>query len=202
MVLGLHVHAFQHSQTLSRSADLKFFKATIPSTFHPSKDWSLLISAGSKPCRGLSQEALAVEWEIWTLFPGKWVKVKSLSCVQLLATPRAVAYQAPPSTGFSRQECWSGLPFPSPGDLPNPRIKPRSPTLQADTSPSELPGKSKPPWSGGKYTSKTHILTFNWYMHRSSTAIHGGNIVSRFTQFFAVLSWCYFTENKQKVNTE
>ena len=43
--------------------------------------------------------------------------------------------------GFSRQECWSGLPFPSPGDLPNPGIEPRSPTLQADALPSEPPGK-------------------------------------------------------------
>ena len=52
------------------------------------------------------------------------VKVKSLSCVRLFATPWTVAYQAPPSMGFSRQECWSGLPFPSPGDLPDPRIEP------------------------------------------------------------------------------
>ena len=58
-----------------------------------------------------------------------YVKVKSLSHVQLLVTPWTVAYQAPPSVGFSRQEYWSGLPFPSPGDLPNPRIKPGSPTL-------------------------------------------------------------------------
>ena len=68
----------------------------------------------------------------------KWVKL--LSRVQLFATPWAVAYQAPPSMGFSRQECWSGLPFPSPGDFPDPGIKPRSPTLQADALPSELPG--------------------------------------------------------------
>ena len=61
----------------------------------------------------------------------KWkVKVKSLSRVRLLATPWTVAYQAPPPMGFSRQEYWSGLPFPSPGDLPDPGIKPRSPTLQ------------------------------------------------------------------------
>ena len=58
-----------------------------------------------------------------------YVKVKSLSHVQLLVTPWTVSYQAPPSVGFSRQEYWSGLPFPSPGDLPNPRIKPGSPTL-------------------------------------------------------------------------
>ena len=55
--------------------------------------------------------------------------VKSLSRVQLFATPWTVAYQAPQSMGFSRQEYWSGLPFPSPGDLPYPRIEPGSPAL-------------------------------------------------------------------------
>ena len=63
------------------------------------------------------------------------VKVKSLSRVRLFATPWTVAYQAPPSMGFSRQECWSGLPFPSPGDLPDPGIEPRSPALHADALP-------------------------------------------------------------------
>ena len=63
------------------------------------------------------------------------VKVKSLSHVWLSATPWTVAHQAPPSVGFSRQEYWSGLPFPSPGDLPNPGIEPRSPALQPDTLP-------------------------------------------------------------------
>ena len=60
------------------------------------------------------------------------VKVKSLSRVRLFATPWTIAYQAPQSMGFSRQECWSGLAFPSPGDLPDPGIKPWSPELQAD----------------------------------------------------------------------
>ena len=69
------------------------------------------------------------------------MKVKSLSRVRLFATPWTVAHQAPPSMGFSKQEYWSGLPFPSPGDLPDPRIKPRSPTFQADTLTSEPPGK-------------------------------------------------------------
>ena len=55
------------------------------------------------------------------------VKVKSLSRVQLFETPWTVAYQAPLSMGFSRKECWSGLPFPSPGDLPNPGIEPGLP---------------------------------------------------------------------------
>ena len=68
------------------------------------------------------------------------VKVKSLSPVQLFATPWTVAHQPPPSMGFSRQEYWSGLPFPSSGDLPEPGIEPRSPTLQADALPSEPPG--------------------------------------------------------------
>ena len=65
------------------------------------------------------------------------VKVKSLSRVQLFAIPWTVAYQASPSMGFSRQEYWSGLSFPSPGDLPDPGIKPGSPTLEADTLTSE-----------------------------------------------------------------
>ena len=52
------------------------------------------------------------------------VKVKSLSRVRLFVTPWTVAYQAPPSVGFSRQEYWSGLRFPSPGDLPKPGIEP------------------------------------------------------------------------------
>ena len=68
-------------------------------------------------------------------------KVKTVSRVQLFATPWAVACQTPPSMGFSRQECWSGLPFPSPGDLPDPGIEHGSPALQADTLPSEPPGK-------------------------------------------------------------
>ena len=67
--------------------------------------------------------------------------MKSLSCVRLLATPWTVTYQAPPSMGFSRQEYWSGWPFPSPGILPNPGIESGSPALQADALTSEPPGK-------------------------------------------------------------
>ena len=59
------------------------------------------------------------------------------SC-RTLCDPRTVAHQAPPSMGFSRQEYWSGLPFPSPGDLPDPGIEPRSPALQADALTSEV----------------------------------------------------------------
>ena len=69
-------------------------------------------------------------------------EVKSLSRVRLLATLWTVAYQAPLTIGFSRQEYWSGSPFPSPGDLPNPGIEPGSPALQADALPSEPSGKA------------------------------------------------------------
>ena len=64
-------------------------------------------------------------------------KVKSLSRVRLFVIPWTVAYQALRSMGFSRQEYWSGLPFPSPGDLPNPGIVPGSPALQTDALLSE-----------------------------------------------------------------
>ena len=67
--------------------------------------------------------------------------VKSLSRVRLFGTPWTVDHQAPLSMGFSRQEYRSGLPFPSPGDLPDPGIEPGSPTLKADALPSEPPGK-------------------------------------------------------------
>ena len=77
--------------------------------------------------------------------------MKSLSPVRLFAIPWTVAYQASQSMEFSRQEYWSGLPFPSPGDLPNPGIEPESPALQADALLSE------PMFI--LYTYSTHILT-------------------------------------------
>ena len=69
------------------------------------------------------------------------MKVKSLSHVQLFGTPWTVTYQALLSIGFSRQEYWSGMPFPSPGDLPDPAMEPGSPALQTDALPSEPPEK-------------------------------------------------------------
>ena len=77
------------------------------------------------------------------------MQVNSFSHIRLFATPWTVAYQAPLSMKFSRQEYWSGLPYPSPGDLPDPGIKPMFPALQADTLPSEPPGKPLlvPPYS-------------------------------------------------------
>ena len=85
---------------------------------------------------------IRTQTDIWLLglLKGK-VKVKSLNRVRLFATRWTVAHQAPPSMGFSRQEYWSGLPCPSPEDLPDPGIEPRSPALQADDLTSEPPGK-------------------------------------------------------------
>ena len=89
-------------------------------------------SLGSIPLSILTNQYHVSEW-----------RVKSLSRVRFLATPWTVAYQAPPSMGFSRQEYWSGLPLPSPGDLPDSGIKPRSPALRADALTSEPPGKPR-----------------------------------------------------------
>ena len=67
------------------------------------------------------------------------MKVKSISCVQLLVTPQTVAQQAPLSMGFSRQGFWSGVPFPLPEDFPDSGMELRFYTLQADSLPSEPP---------------------------------------------------------------
>ena len=77
------------------------------------------------------------------------------SLVHLFATLWTVAHQVSLSMGFSRQEHWSGLPCPPPGNLPHPGIKPRSPALQVDSLPAELPGK---PFS---------LLTSNLFVHKS-----------------------------------
>ena len=78
---------------------------------------------------GNSHLPLAWKWDCY-----------SLSCVRLLATPWTVSCQVTLSMELFRQEYWSGLPFPSPGDLPNLRIEPGSSELQADSLPSEQPG--------------------------------------------------------------
>ena len=81
------------------------------------------------------------EYESWTI--KKVVKAKSFSCARLSVTPWTIAYEVPPSMEFSRQEYWSGLSFPSPGDLPNLGIEPRSPSLQVDSLPAK-PCKRSP----------------------------------------------------------
>ena len=90
-----------------------------------------------------------------------WKESESIShsVVSDSATPWTVAHQAPPSMGSSRQECWSGLPFPSPGDLPNPGMLPRSPVVQAGRLPSQPPGKLLK-----AYTSLRAYSTY-WAVH-------------------------------------
>ena len=78
-----------------------------------------------------------------------------LSHVRLFATPLSVACQTPPFMGFPRQEHWSGLLFPFPGDLPNPGIEPKSPALQVDSLPLSYL------WSPGFRTYYPKILHFD-----------------------------------------
>ena len=94
---------------------------------------------------GISQ-AVGVGWSglKWVAIffsRANYALVKPLSRFRLFCDPWTGAHQARPSMGFSRQEYWSGLPFPSPEDLPDPGIEPRSPTLPADALTSEPPGK-------------------------------------------------------------
>ena len=96
--------------------------------------------------------------------------MKSLSRVWLFATPWTVAYQAPPSMGFSRQECRGGLPFPSPGGLPDPGIKPRSPTFQADALPSEPPGK--PPFNALNHYQNQPRLSNECILNKQSLNLY------------------------------
>ena len=89
------------------------------------------------------------------------MKVKSLSRVRLFATPQTVASLAPLSVRFSRQGYWSGLPFPSPGDLPNPGIEPGSPALQADTLPSEAPGSQNELCRNSSLSARYYATFYN-----------------------------------------
>ena len=86
---------------------------------------TLGVSAALKDCEKYIQlELTLTKGYPWKADALRINKVKPLSCVQLFLTPWTVAYQAPPSMGFSRQEYWSGLPFPSPGDLPDQGLNP------------------------------------------------------------------------------
>ena len=102
-------------------------------------------------------------------------EVKFLSRVRLLATPQTIACYAPPSMGFSRQEYWSRLPFPSSEDLPDPGIKPRSPALQADALPSEPPGKSNSMFKRHQfYCSRTMLTKHIQKDHQRKILENGG----------------------------
>ena len=87
--------------------------------------WQVICISASFPLRASLVAQRESECEVAQSCPTTWT----------------IAYQAPLSMGFSRQECWSGLPFPSPGDLLDPGIEPGCPALQADALPSEPPGK-------------------------------------------------------------
>ena len=112
------------------------------------------LSSPSPPAPNLSQHQGLFQWvspshevpKYWSfsfsMSPSNEHPGLISSHAQLFATPWTAAHQAPLSMGFSRQGYWSGLPFPSPRDLPNPGIDPGSPALQADSLPSELKGKS------------------------------------------------------------
>ena len=84
------------------------------------------------------------------------------SHVQLFATPWTVAHEASLSMGFPREEQWSGLPLPSPRDLPDPETKPRSLALEADSLPSELPGKPYKPASLSKRPEFCELPANHW----------------------------------------
>ena len=89
----------------------------------------------------LQEDSLPASNEQWGRPQKRMEKQWSCSVVCDSAILCTAVYQAPPSMEFSRQEYWSGLPLPSPGDLPDPRIEPGSPTKQVDALPSEPPGK-------------------------------------------------------------
>ena len=106
------------------------------------KLWRCSHPTPSLACLHKQLASPSLTWTLWKVL---------LSRVRLFATSWTVAHQAPLSMIFSRQEYWSGLPFPSPGDLPNPGIEPAYPALAGGFFTTELPGKPK------QYFNKTQI---------------------------------------------
>ena len=122
----------QHSTDDSLTCDT-------PSPCIPSFTTSNIFCLKVKCCNHITRYITI--YYLWLLFTMHICQL--LSCIWLLATPWTVACQAPLSMEFSRQEYWSGLPCPPPGDLPDPGIKPQSPALQADSLPPEPPAYSE-----------------------------------------------------------
>ena len=113
-----HVHRYRENQYTNRMEGVRWCESCYfyiqGDTVTGQKTWDpggCILRASHRPCTDKKRKAQRGESE---------KKVKLLCRVRLFATPRTVAYQAPPSMRFSRQGYWSGLPFPSPGDLPNP----------------------------------------------------------------------------------
>ena len=109
-----------------------------------------------------------------------------ISRIRLFVTPWLVTFQAPLSLELSRQEYWSVLPGPPPGDLPNPGIEPRSPALQADSLPAEPPGKPRetrvgvmPSTTGSSWhVDQTHVTCFpHWPVGSLSLLPPGKNVL-------------------------
>ena len=117
-----------------------------------------------------------------------------LSHVWCFVTPWTVAYQAPLSMGFSRQEYWCGLPFPSPGNIPDPGIEPWSPALQADALLSEPPGcpyKRLWPSEMGKMDEKTKARVTRLNLSKATRACHYlQRAVSQFQKLWREISVC------------
>ena len=107
--------------------------------------------------KGFFKKILILERYFQGIMPNSYCCLVPKSCPTLLWPPWTVAHQAPLSMGFSRQECWSGLPFPSPGDLPNTGIKPASPAVG---------GRGEWGWRCVLYLCTTREalpLLFNWW---------------------------------------
>ena len=153
----------------------------------------------------------------WLGFSFLFVVLSALIVFQLLSrvwhseTPWTAAHQTPLSMGFPRQEYWSGLPCPSPGDLPNPGVEPRSPALQADSFNAEPSGKSRCPYSSPEFffwpkpVSKIQVLVvfdYNFTLNQCSFPVDTGsryhgliNHITKLqlytiTNFFVVNSFC------------
>ena len=126
------------------------------------------LSNWAPPKRGGALSAL--QFPVFTSLPvstsqnqSSWRGVLGVAGVRLFATLWTLAHQAPLSVEFSRQEYWSGLPFPSPGNLPNPGVEPRSPELQAEPLPPELLGKP--------------ILLLDWLKSRIHLCLYSDKIL-------------------------
>ena len=129
-----------------------------------------------------------------------------LSCVRLFATPWTVAFQAPLSVGFSRQDYWSGLPFPTAGDLPNPGVETTSPALAGGFFTTEPPGKqtlfltSCPSYFSWQEGSDSILCGLNHRSHldleMEKSMIHKN--ISECPQKGAVLTWVWRLKEKKK----
>ena len=114
--------------------------------FFPNICWSLIVNSHwliltQGNLGAYIKEAFLQEEFVFVFGKIQWILPVNFSHVWLFATPWTLAHQAPLSLEFSRQEYWSGLPFPSPEDLPDPGIEPGAPVLQVDSLPSEPLGK-------------------------------------------------------------